>query len=125
MKRRYAFCSLLVLLSLASGCILGNDDKKSNNGADALVGTWRSGVGADAVKLIFYAEGTYMSYYGYYDYGSFCWYCDDDGAYDVSGNQVVCRSTRFTGDEDRYLFAISGNTLTLEQEGVKRVYTRR
>ncbi len=115
MKRLHALLSLLIVVALVSGCIFGDDDKDSNSGSNALIGTWVY-VKNDSeghiyrTSLTFNNDGTCRRNYHYLGSNE-----TDEGTYTVSEN-IVALTFRDNYEEyvDKYVFSISGKTLTLK-----------
>ena len=95
--------SLMLLVLCVSGCIFSDNDKKTDSGQSALVGTWDS---AD-YSYTFKSDGTFTFYYATYEATS-------SGTYKVTGNIVELSSMsggiKYT---DKYTFSVNGNRLTL------------
>lgn len=129
MKRLYALTLLLLVIFAVSGCIF-SDDKKSESGSGSIVGTWLHQDDEYGHKLVFYVNAVCDGYN--YESWDNNWYSNGyDGSYAISGNILTITwdcgydyLNHHLLDVKNYAFTIQGNTLTLESEDGKTVYTR-
>ena len=131
MKKFQILISTLLVVFYVSGCIFGDDDKKSS-GSNALIGTWEDWVDfgegyKDRDTLTFNKDDTFNFGQDIYEPSGYVETIKVYGTYTVSGS-IVTLTYQELGEEyvDKYTFSISGKTLILKNvyEGTELQYTK-
>ncbi len=120
MKKMKLF--LMLFIAAASVCNFVSCDKDDDDkGSSAsIVGTWE------------YREAGWVDVYTFSANGSYSYSCQegsytgsDYGTYTYKGTTLTLNSSKYGGGAEEYTATISGNKLTIIEEGDPFVYTRK